>query len=295
MKLALTGASGFLGSSFIENVLNSGGAVLSFARRAHPLFTGRARFEEVVKGSLSDERRELVSFKPDLFVHCAAMSTPVACEKDPQIAWGSNCDLVQHYCLLSQEQNLFFVGISTDLVFDGALAPKGGFSEKDLRAPLSVYAKSKAAGEDIVLAYSNAAILRTSLLLGKPQGDVTGPLGWMVDAAIKGIPLELFKDEWRTAILVEDVIKAVLAVGDKKLSGLFHLGGGERLSRVELGEKLLCALGKPSSLIKSLYRKEKSAVPPRPEDVSLNSDKLWGALRLRPKAIFEGFQELFST
>src|SRR5215831_15229172 len=60
--------------------------------------------------------REFQKDKPQLIVHCAAISTPIAAENDPELARRVNVEVTQFLAELAAE--IPFVFFSTDLIFD---------------------------------------------------------------------------------------------------------------------------------------------------------------------------------
>jgi dTDP-4-dehydrorhamnose reductase len=75
-------------------------------------------------------------------------------------------------------------------------------------------------------------------------------------------------------------------------TGLFHLGGGERVSRHALGLRTARRLGLDEGLIDAVRAAERQDGTPRPEDVSLDSSRAMRELGWRPRplddAILEG-------
>jgi len=112
----------------------------------------------------------------------------------------------------------------------------------------------------------------------------------MEKAFREGTPLSLFADEYRTPEHVEDAARALLAITERRLSGLWHCGGPKRLSRTEFGELVARGLGYDTSLIRPVSRTAGPHLPARPEDVSLNSERLWSTLGTRPRGVLESLQ-----
>ncbi len=125
--------------------------------------------------------------------------------------------------------------VSTDLVFDGEHAP---YREDDPPAPLSVYGRSKAHAETALQAFPRIAIVRVSLLYGPSLTDRPTVLDRQRQAILAGEPLTLFDDEWRTPLDLPTAARALLAVAESDYTGILHVGGLERLSRLEMGERL---------------------------------------------------------
>jgi dTDP-4-dehydrorhamnose reductase len=173
---------------------------------------------------------------------------------------------------------------STDLVFEGAQAPQDGFDEYALPCPVSVYARTKRQAEKEVLENTGGAVVRLSLLYGHTLSASKGVLGWMEEALMQHRELVLFKDEFRTPIHLQDAARALISTCEHKLVGVWHCGGPERLSRVEFGRLVAQLGGFPAQTIREAHRSEIPSVPARPEDVSLNSTRLFSALGIAPSS-----------
>ena len=103
--------------------------------------------------------------KPDAIVNCAAFHNVDRCELEPERALAVNAIAVECLARSSRDNGAAFVTISTDYVFDGtATVP---YTERDCPRPLSVYAVSKLAGEQLVARLeSRALIVRTCGVYG---------------------------------------------------------------------------------------------------------------------------------
>ncbi len=169
-----------------------------------------------------------------------------------------------------------FLLTSTDLVFDGRA---GNYSELMAATPLMPYGQLKLEAEVAAKdASPGAVILRPSLMVGE-SGILMQP-AYECGNLMRGQPVQLYADEWRSAVHVDDVARAVWDLVSGEVSGVFHLGGPERLSRLELG-KLLCAMFRfEPRLIKEAQRPED-----RPRDTSLDSRRLVTLLGWSPRAL----------
>jgi dTDP-4-dehydrorhamnose reductase len=160
------------------------------------------------------------------------------------------------------------------MVFDGEHAP---YREEDEPAPLSVYGRTKAEAERVALAVPGNAVVRVSLLLGP---SLTGRPSFHDEqaAALRaGRPLRLFEDEWRTPLTLQAAAQALLAVVGCGYAGVLHVGGPERLSRLDMGRRLAAALGVSAAGIVPTRRADLPSPEPRPRDLSLDSSR-WRAL-----------------
>jgi dTDP-4-dehydrorhamnose reductase len=137
---------------------------------------------------------------------------------------------------------------------------------------LSVYGRTKAEAERLVLANPRHTVVRTSLNAGaSPAGD-RGIEEQMRRAWKEGKTLRLFRDEFRSPIPAEVTARAVWELVDRGAAGLYHVAGAERLSRWQIGQLFAARWPewKPRILEASLAEYQGAARPP---DTSLNCAK----------------------
>ena len=103
-------------------------------------------------------------------VHAAAYTDVDGCENDPELAFRVNAVGTQNVALAAQQAGAALLHISTNEVFDGTR--REAYREWDAANPLSTYARSKAAGEQIVrdLVGGRFYIVRVAWLFG-PGGN----------------------------------------------------------------------------------------------------------------------------
>jgi len=111
--------------------------------------------------------------KPDLLINAAAYTAVDKAETEVNLAYAINAKAPEIMALYAKFHSATFLHYSTDYVFDGR--KKTPYIESDVRNPLGIYGKSKAAGEEAIeeaftnfSTQSNAqyAILRTSWVYG---------------------------------------------------------------------------------------------------------------------------------
>jgi dTDP-4-dehydrorhamnose reductase len=206
--------------------------------------------------------------RPALVIHCAAMSKSPDCQANPAQAKKINVEATAQLAALGADVDFIF--FSSDLVFDGR---KGGYIETDPVNPLSVYGETKVQAEQIVLKNPRHTVIRTSLNSGASSNGISAYNEQWQAAWKKGLTLNLFFDEFRCPIPASVTARAVWELAGQRRSGLYHLAGSERLSRVAIGELLaarhpgLKAGIKPCSL-----REYQGAM--RPADTSLLCAKI---------------------
>jgi len=171
-----------------------------------------------------------------------------------------------------------FVFISTDLVFDGKT---GHYQETDRPAPLLVYGAMKAEAELHVRSeHPSAVVVRASLFVGE-SGVMMRP-AYECENLVRGQPVTLYRDEWRSPTHVDDVARAVWDLAALEVGGIFHVAGPDRLSRAELG-KVLCALFR----LDARLLREGARPMERPKDTSLDGRHTAALLGWTPRSIVE--------
>jgi len=162
-----------------------------------------------------------------------------------------------------------FVFFSTDLVFDGKA---GNYDETSPVNPLSVYAQTKVAAEQIVLRNPRHTVIRTSLNGGRsPTGD-RGFNEQMRRAWLAGKTLKLFTDEFRSPIPAQLTAAATWELLHLRRPGIYHIAGKERLSRWQLGLMMAARWPELNPRIEPASCKDYPGETRAP-DTSLNCDK----------------------
>lgn len=206
--------------------------------------------------------------KPALIIHCAARSKSPDCQANPARARRTNVAATAHLAALAAE--IGFVFFSSDLVFDGG---KGNYAETDPVNPLSVYGETKAEAEQIVLRNPRHTVIRTSLNSGASPSGTSAYNEQMQAAWRQGRTLDLFIDEFRCPIPVECTASAVWDLLRQNRTGLYHLAGSQRLSRLEIGQLAAARHPELKPGIRPCSLREYQGAP-RPPDLSLDCAKI---------------------
>jgi dTDP-4-dehydrorhamnose reductase len=212
--------------------------------------------------------------RPDLVVHAAAICRIDACFADPELAERVNVGGTRLLCELASRHRARLVYVSTDLVFNGE---RGSYREADRAVPLSRYGSSKLRGEQPVLEATGNAVARVSLLFGPSLNGRPSFFDQQCTALREGRALKLFEDEWRTPLSLATAASALIELAVSPYCGTLHLGGPERMSRWEMGQRLARTLGCDPSPVVRCRQTDVQVPEPRPQDVSLDSS-CWRAL-----------------
>lgn len=258
--LYVTGASGYLGHEVVK-VLKRMTRPFRSIDRAAGFDLGRPFMVEDEFASLLEAEESRV-----ILLHMAAMSRWADCEKRQEIAFAVNSESTGVLASVLGRYDGRFVYVSTDLVFDGEHAP---YREEDEPRPGSIYGKSKYLGECLARACKNSLVLRLPLLFGPSADGTRGASDAVLQAVREGVELSLYEDEWRTPLHVAEAAERVVECAlDMDRTGVAHLSGPDRLSRLELGLRVAKEAGFD---VKSIKKASRLDYPfgTRPMDCSL--------------------------
>jgi dTDP-4-dehydrorhamnose reductase len=270
-RAIITGAAGLIGQYLVKT-----------APRWAPSWevTGLSRANLELTETLDVDAR-IHALKPDLLIHCAALSRTKACEQDPDQARRINVEATAHLAELSQNIPLIF--LSSGEVFDGKT---GWYSETDEPSPINVYGQTKLEAEQTVLQNPGHTVVRIVLTAGTSETGDRSFVEDMCRTTSAGQDVTLYADEFRCPLPAGVIARTIWELVDRKQPGLYHLGGSERLSRWEIGETLLPWFPElKGCLIKGSARNHDGSL--RPADLSLRCEKIQRLLSFR----IPGFRE----
>ena len=102
----------------------------------------------------------------------------------------------------------------------------------------------------------------------------------------------VFKDQYRTPGLADNIAEAVLELVDSDFTGIIHVAGPTRCSREDMA-RAACELWRlDTGLLESVSMYEVPAMAPRARDASLDCSLASNLLRTRLLGYQEGLQRL---
>ena len=299
MRIIIVGGSGYVGQYLCQGLpqLLVNCEFYSTYFTKNPFKKYQAKFPNIRESyflDLSKDENDAIKIidkvKPDIIINTSAMSTIQQCQNYKETSFHVNDPHKwAEYALKNGCKK--FIHFSTDMVYDGF---KGNYNEEEAN-PLSnlIYGLSKRNGEINLLKLDNIVILRSALVIGKKNitGEGRGStLDWMTDTIMKATkekPAGFYENEFRTPILVNDIVRVVAKIIEinvslpKKL--VLNLGGPTKCNRYQLGLKIAKRIGVSEDVIKPTLQEGND----RPSDISMECKKLDEILNIKLCTLYE--------
>lgn len=263
MRWLITGASGFLGANAVR-VLSPEHDVVGLVRDINtaPWCDKKVTADLLAVDALE---RAVHEVEPDVVLNCAALADHRLCEADEELAMRVNAQASGVLAGAAAAVGAAFLQVSTDAVFSG---DRGGYAEDEQVSPNSAYGRSKAAGEEAVLAaHPSAVIARTNFFGWSPNGH-RSILEFFVREVGAGNQVPGYIDYTVTSLFVEDVVESIERIVTSGESGVFHVVARDAVSKFDFGHLVAAEFGLDEALIYG------SSVEGGPKDLSLRSDRL---------------------
>lgn len=266
MKILLTGASGQVGYE-LERSLQGLGEVVALDRARMDL------------ANLDQVRDVIRALRPGLIVNPAAYTAVDRAESEPELAFRVNAEAPAVMAREAKALGAAMVQYSTDYVFDGS--KDGAYVETDPTGPLSVYGKSKLAGEQAVAAAGiDHLILRTSWVYGMRGSNFLLTMLRLTKErdALKVVSDQVGAPTWsRTIADTTALMLAQARAGGagwwERHGGLYHLTSGGHTSWHGFTGAIAAAAGH-SCALEPISSDAWPAAAPRPRNSVLDTSKL---------------------
>lgn len=314
-KLLVTGGAGFIGSNFVQYILdNEQDAVLlvnldvlTYAGNLENLRAAEGDPRYIfVKGDVRDKAlvdKLFDQYQFDTVVHFAAESHVDRSITEPELFLTTNIIGTQtlleaakrHWNLEPENKHsrayqpgVKYLQVSTDEVY-GALGKTGMFTETTPLSPNSPYSASKASADLIVRAYHETYGLPVNITrCSNNYGPYQFPeklIPLMIHNALHDKPLPVYGDgmQIRDWLHVKDHCAAIHTVLKEGVLGqVYNIGGNNEKANLEIVRLILRELGKPESLI--TYVQDR---PGHDRRYAIDNTKISTELGWKPSYTFE--------
>ena len=208
------------------------------------------------------------SHKPDFVINCAAYTNVDGCESDAHRAFAINADGMKNLAHACRETGAKLIHVSTDYVFDGA--SRRPYVEDDATNPLSVYGRSKLAGEryvqDILESY---VIVRTEWLYGRQGKHFVGTI---LHQARERDELEVVDDQTGSPTCAADLARAIGTLLSVSANGIYHVTNAGSCTWYGFACRILSLAGS-ATRIKPISSQQLARPAPRPANSVLDCSR----------------------
>lgn len=224
MKVLITGAGGQLGRALQTGLTDHELVALTHAQLDITQF--------------DDVRGAVATHHPDIVINTAAYTNVDRAESDQSGAYRLNTVGPRNLAVTTEAHRVPLVHVSTDYVFDGlANRPYHEFDQTD---PLSVYGKSKLAGEQAVAAHNPRHYIVRTAWLYHTEGE-NFPKAMLAQAHRDEV--RVVCDQFGSPTYAPHLVVAIAKLIGTGAYGTYHLAGSGAASRFEMTEKLYQLFG----------------------------------------------------
>ncbi len=205
-RILIAGGTGLLGSEVARLAIARGDEVYALSS------------QELDITEPDTVRKTLHEIDPEIVINCASYTAVDQAESEPERCFQINADGAKNLSTACKP-DCYFLHISTDFVFDGTLG--SAYSVESSPNPLSIYGKSKLEGERKVRQREGStAIVRTAWLFGLGGPNFVSKI--LLAAHEKG-SVQVVNDQRGSPTFTSDLAHCLLAFGQKKMTGLWHV------------------------------------------------------------------------
>lgn len=221
MKVLVTGANGQLGLELKELL----------PRRGHET-TALTRKDLDISDAAAVERA-MDEHAPDLLVNAAAYTNVDGCETETDLAYAVNALGPRNLAQSCEKRGTELLHVSTNYVFDGKR--EDPYEPFDVPTPVSVYGRTKFAGEEYVKHLSTRwYIVRTAGVYGEGHNFVRT----MLRVGRERDSLKVKDDEYGSPTYAKDLADAIAGIVDSRLYGLYHVTNSGSCSWYEFAREI---------------------------------------------------------
>ncbi len=249
-RIVITGAGGQVGRFLAQEAGRRGLDVLALTSAQWDI-TDAAAAEGFVQSG-------------DVVVNCAAFTAVDAAESDAERAYAVNAlgpGIIARACAKAGAR---MIHISTDYVFSGAFdgTPRP-YDIDDATGPLSVYGKTKLAGErEVHAALPDGHVVRTSWVYTGVGSDFVGVMRRLAEG---DGPVNVVVDQIGSPTYVADLVAALLQIAERPTTPpLLHVANEGAASRFEQARAVFEGVGADPERVRPVATEDAPRPAPRP-------------------------------
>lgn len=270
-KAIVTGGAGFIGSHIAEGLINEGCCVtvidnLSTGRMSNIAHLPQNKQLQFIEGSVTDRQLLQKAFKGgEVVFHQAAIPSVPRSISDPISIHEANATGTLNVLATAKDEGIKKViyASSSSVYGDSPALPK---REDMTTNPLSPYAVSKLTGEHYCCVFNQVyglaiACLRYFNVYGPrqdPNSEYAAVIPRFISAVLAGKPPIIYGDGEKTRdfTFVQDVVTANIMASNNDATGVFNIGGGQRIDITDLAHLIIKLMGRED--IRPIYENERT-------------------------------------
>jgi dTDP-4-dehydrorhamnose reductase len=287
IKVLVVGGTGLVGNALVRQWRSRGADVAAATYHCH----ASSGFHQLDMQSAEDVERLIERYRPTIVAVPAANPYVDYCEQHPDETRRVNVDGTLNVARTCQAMGTPMIFYSSDYVFDGV---KGVYKEEDATSPINEYGRQKAEAERGVLAANpKNLVIRTSGAYGwqwEPKNFVLQIQKNLTD----GRQMKVAEDIRYNPTYVENLAEITAELVEIGASGIFHVVGADEIARYQFALRVAEAFGLNSRLIIPTPSRELGSLTPRPEESSLNTEKVRRTISIQPIGVDEGLRRMLA-
>lgn len=236
MKILVTGGHGLVGSHFVQNSSNLNDTILSPTQ------------EELDITDLNSVMNFFKLQSPDAVVHFAAFTDVSVAEEQKNNkkapCWIINVEGTANLVKAASQNHMYFIHISTDVVFSGLASNPGPYPEnhppEEDSNSLSWYGWTKKEAEKIVRNnLQDASIVRIANPVRAKYSQKLDYVRKILKAFDDNKLYPMFSDQYLTLTYIDEVTESLKILLENKLSGIFHVSSTNIFTPFKLANYLI--------------------------------------------------------
>ncbi len=225
-RVCITGAEGRLGSALAKHF-------------------DRTTDYEILTSDLDvpvDDIKQVIRFvsmnHPNIIINCAALSDVEYCENNPDEAYTVNALGARNLAIAARKVDAKLIHVSTDDIFNSE--DHQARNEFDKPNPTTIYGKSKAAGEELIMnLHDKHVIIRSSWLYGYNYDHIDE----ILQKAKNGEKIVIKMKQYSTPTTCKALVDFITSIMDVNEYGVFHASCEGSCRRVEFIKKAIGLAG----------------------------------------------------
>lgn len=207
--------------------------------------------------------------RPDVILLAAADAWVERCEREPLSTRVVNVEAPRAIADAACACDALLVAFSSEYVFDGRA---GAYCEDDRREPINEYGRQKVELEDLTLG-ARGLVCRTSAVFGEDPNRKNF-VCQILDHLRDGRTFDVADDQLITPTYAPSFADAVIALAERRLTGIFHVAGPTIVNRLEFARSAAQVFGLDPSRVHGLATSAMGLAAARPLRCGLRTEKL---------------------